>query len=1473
MPSTASVSSTVAGQSQGSNITRANMLKNFQKDNYGDIADLEIPISEIDQNYIGGKTLESDSITGKGWGEVEIDGQKGYTNGHIMLVADAPFGKRNISHSKEKPDASKILERFKKAETINPVKASARTHTVVIEFENGAIVDFQYYNLIKANYPDATFKGTNDPNNTLLIYDGKNVIGAVQPLEVKKKPDTPLRQAAETRQTDTFEALRNDFNTAVENNDRLNAQRALNALLQVKEVDHSFDRGGAHGEPDPEGGAPLWDVSRKGQVYPEDVYSLEGRRYYGTGEDAMDATAWSLIQAYKGRPNKPITIYRAIEKNSLAKGIQPGEWVTPIRRYAVEHGQSALNGKYRIQQKTVYARDIYTAGDSWLEWGYHPQERMAEAFPPKKNGERRKLDERVDLQAKLAESRRAFAPADDSILRQAAQDHFYSQLERTIEQKMPAKASADQIRGIIKDTKKEERDWLGIDQWLDEHPNPTKQEVLDFVRGNNVKVEEVVKGKDAKNDISLDNVRRVIDEQGEYVASNGTVIMAEKDGTFSVNTDYNDEFTPQMKAIREQPLFKAADAEAKDLIDRLATAHTEDVVDNTSIKIHDDGTGEISEGAQELIRRTLGTLTKKGLIKDSGQSFYGVTMSKNHLSLASRELKTYAVKLEKLGYKPEQVQSVKDLSDALKTLADKSDYNSLWVFEESKAHETVHREEKNAGGIDDIAEKRLSKSPFLKSKKFQKVNGHLSVKDQISEVAASLINNEDMGWDVPDFETHKKAFLNTWSDGIFRQAGLDTKNTSAENQKLLDEFIAKYPTIGKTYEDTKADTTGNETSESESVSPTESSGKGADNAETQGSGERVGVGEAAYTPSGKETLSKTPKTLRKHGIDVADKPYIAATNAGQQKFATNLLDKGISKAHEWFNLQIEHGNGNNGGTTAVGLNLMKSYGMNGNLKAMNEVADELVPYLKESGQAIQAMAILNIFDPANASTYAAKYVKQKTGKDLTQDQKAKAESIAKNMSEAVRVDAMTIALEKDFERQLAEIKAERDSYKEQADQVELDLAEAKKEIAKLKERPTRTPNVKKLIAELEAKSNETDAIIARAFAPSDIQRMAASESPKLNPNVKNALVDWATRELYKDLDKGVTVGEFYNKISKKANGALSNEDVFDIHAQAANRLIEPHTTTLKRLTERARTDTPPTAEEWQKAFDANAKSLNRKEHLKIAKKIVKSNTDEFAKKLSKVPDKMTSAIIRDGVEQGFSDEAIFHALARRSMSQRDAEVLLQKEYPNVNPRRVMVEANNLIAKAKQTVRDNRIQAENDYKLAEDDLKAIQEERRVNDAVKRRIKKDADNFYSSLSKSNLQTGVEGAISFRKANLLTGIKTHAVNMVSNTTFAGAEEILTRQLATLADIGASKITGQRTVQGLSPTGIVEGFKALVKSDATLKNANEPTGIEKAWSILRHGDSMEEQHKLQYLESHIREKFAPGTAGITQVRLLMLT
>lgn len=51
--------------------------------------------------------------------------------------------------------------------------------------------------------------------------------------------------------------------------------------------------------------------------------------------------------------------------------INPGDWVTISKPYAIEHGKSNAKS-FKIVSKTVRADEIYTDGNSILEWGYNP---------------------------------------------------------------------------------------------------------------------------------------------------------------------------------------------------------------------------------------------------------------------------------------------------------------------------------------------------------------------------------------------------------------------------------------------------------------------------------------------------------------------------------------------------------------------------------------------------------------------------------------------------------------------------------------------------------------------------------------------------------------------------------------------------------------------------------------------------------------------------------------------------------------------------------------------------------------------------------------------------------------------------------------------------------------------------------------------------------------------------------------------
>lgn len=72
---------------------------------------------------------------------------------------------------------------------------------------------------------------------------------------------------------------------------------------------------------------------------------------------------------------------------------------------------------------------------------------------------------------------------------------FYSKAERLIEQKVPNKATVGDVRNILQGVKADERKWTGLDEFLDQAEAKgekiSKQDLLDFVRANHLRIEEV----------------------------------------------------------------------------------------------------------------------------------------------------------------------------------------------------------------------------------------------------------------------------------------------------------------------------------------------------------------------------------------------------------------------------------------------------------------------------------------------------------------------------------------------------------------------------------------------------------------------------------------------------------------------------------------------------------------------------------------------------------------------------------------------------------------------------------------------------------------------------------------------------------------------------------------------------------------------------------------------------------------------
>ena len=278
------------------------------------------------------------------------------------------------------------------------------------------------------------------------------------------------------------------------------------------------------------------------------------------------------------------------------------------------------------------------------------------------------------------------------------------------------------------------------------------------------------------------------------------------------------------------------------------------------------------------------------------------------------------------------------------------------------------------------------------------------------------------------------------------------------------------------------------------------------NADEAAENEAGQVEDRRLSGDGRLKESQTPKSLKeKAGIDIGTRLYDGVTNAEQQLFADRQLDKGVDQARQWFESAVADGNLNNGSTGVVGLSLMNHYAKQGDIKALNEIGDKLVPMIAEAAQSVQAMRIINLYDPEKAAAYAAKIKKQRTGKDLTPEEAKRAEQVAQNLADAVSTDALTDEAIKQNNAELEALKKDKAEIEELAKaltsdktklQLKLDAIAKKmrnlraqlKRVQDAKPRTPRTP-VAKLKETLEKQKGDLERVLAEAFGGAGLRKI------------------------------------------------------------------------------------------------------------------------------------------------------------------------------------------------------------------------------------------------------------------------------------------------------------------------------------------------------------------------------------------------
>ncbi|HKM08750.1 MAG TPA: hypothetical protein VJ869_17465, partial [Sphaerochaeta sp.] len=119
-------------------------------------------------------------------------------------------------------------------------------------------------------------------------------------------------------------------------------------------------------------------------LIPKD-YWTHPQYYLSDGERYSFYKVKQALDRYKENGKANLKLYRAIDKNIKEEQFRNGDWVTPDRQYAADHG-SGIPGGYKIISQSVPLENIYWDVNSIAELGYDDGE--AYAYKDTKNNKK-----------------------------------------------------------------------------------------------------------------------------------------------------------------------------------------------------------------------------------------------------------------------------------------------------------------------------------------------------------------------------------------------------------------------------------------------------------------------------------------------------------------------------------------------------------------------------------------------------------------------------------------------------------------------------------------------------------------------------------------------------------------------------------------------------------------------------------------------------------------------------------------------------------------------------------------------------------------------------------------------------------------------------------------------------------------------------------------------------------------------------
>ena len=255
----------------------------------------------------------------------------------------------------------------------------------------------------------------------------------------------------------------------------------------------------------------LEDIALGYSPQPDDYFTHPERYSQNTphGLESTKAIQTAIDAIMKGEKDVKVKVYRAVPTSVKEGKLRNGDWVTPSRKYADMHGNSRLDGKYRIIEDEVPANQLWWDANDANEFGFDD----GKEYKYKNAKNNRKLNDLVtyDDEGDVIPPSKRFNSRKKDIRFMFAGEKGAAEADKADEQtiRMDNLDVAKQMEDEKKDAKiiKMATGWeKGVDgKWRYEMPDAKIKDTIDVGGGNIVKrFEEDMLWTDGKLEDAVD---------------------------------------------------------------------------------------------------------------------------------------------------------------------------------------------------------------------------------------------------------------------------------------------------------------------------------------------------------------------------------------------------------------------------------------------------------------------------------------------------------------------------------------------------------------------------------------------------------------------------------------------------------------------------------------------------------------------------------------------------------------------------------------------------------------------------------------------------------------------------------------------------------------------------------------------------------------------------------------------------------